>query len=279
MERSEIGRPTYHTRVERWECDYNDHWNVRFYGRSFQAASETIAAHEGRPNPGANTVKSRLMRFHSELRVSAPVEVRSAKLTGADNLDGAVIHHMWSAGKLAATGLDLPGTSGGHLPPVTPEDVPMALPRGITGPPPGVSPAPGVDLTEIELGPIRREDLDHTGQLRFDTLLRHSSNIQHAQLNKLGLTPDYADKNRINRMGVEFRLTRGATPAEGECLRGRTWISRISGKAFWATTAITAANDDLVALIEMCVVTVNLDTRKAVPVPDFMYGALGSVGN
>ena len=93
------GLPTYHTRVERRECDYNDHWNMRFYGRSFQAASETIAAQGGLSNPGAATVRSRHMRFHGELRVSAPVEIRSAVL---DRSDGAVVHHMWSAGKLAA---------------------------------------------------------------------------------------------------------------------------------------------------------------------------------
>lgn len=275
MERNDIGRPTYHTRVERWECDYNDHWNVRFYGRSFQAASETVAAHGARPNPGAATIDSRQMRFHEELRVSAPVEVRSAVLADAGELGGAIVHQMWSAGKLVAMALDLPGRGGEHLPRVTPEDVPMALPRGISGPLPDTTPAKGADLTEIQLGPIRREDLDHTGALRFDHILKHSSNIQHTQLNKLGLTPEFADKNRINRMGVEFRVTPGVSPTEGDCLVGRTWLTKISGKAMWATTTIATSQDELAGIIEMCVVTVDLDTRKAVAVPDFMYQALG----
>lgn len=275
MKRNDIGYPTYHTRVERWECDYNDHWNVRFYGRSFQAASETIAAHGGLDNPGADTVKTRQMRFHGELRVSAPVEVRSAILTDAGTLTGAVVHHMWSGDKLAATALDLPPKSAAHLPSVTPADVPLALPRGIDGPLAPMSPPEGADVTEIELGPVRSEDLDHRGHLRFDHILKHSSNIQHTQLNKLGLTPEFADRHRINRMGVEFRVTRGISPKDGDCLRGRTWITRIRDKAIWATTTLTTAQDEIAAVIEMCVVTVDLDTRKAVPVPDFMYRALG----
>lgn len=40
---SDTGRPSHHTRVERWECDWNDHWNARFYVRSFQATVETVA--------------------------------------------------------------------------------------------------------------------------------------------------------------------------------------------------------------------------------------------
>lgn len=268
-----IGVPTYHTRVERWECDYNDHWNVKFYGRSFQAASEVIAAQVGE-NIGADTVESRLLRFHGELRVSAPVEVRSAAL---DRPEGGVIHEMWSAGKLAATALDMPGVSG-TLPIVSPDDVPMGMPRSIVGPLPSVTPDEGADVTRIELGPVRSEDLDHMGKLRFDTLLRHSSNIQHIQLNNLGLTPEFADQHRVNRMGVEFRVTRGQNPREGDCLIGKTWIYRVSNKAFWANTTIETTSNDLVAFVEMCVVSVDLDTRRAVPVPQFIHDALGKVG-
>lgn len=269
-----IGLPTFHTRVERWECDYNDHWNVRFYGRSFQAASETIASHGGRPNPGGQCVSTRQLRFHNELMVSAPVEVRSARLIDAGDMTGAIAHEMWSGDKLAATALDLPG-GGDHLPTVTPDQVPMVMPRGISGPKPDTTPAAHTTATEIALGPTRAEDLDHLGYLRFDQMLRHSSNIQHIQFNRLGLTPEFARDHRINRMGVEFRVTRGTAPAAGDCLSGKTWTSRIAGKAIWATTTIETASADLVALIEMCVVTVNLDSRKAVPVPDFMYEHAG----
>jgi hypothetical protein len=34
MDLERLGRATLHSRVERWECDFNDHWNVRFYVRS-----------------------------------------------------------------------------------------------------------------------------------------------------------------------------------------------------------------------------------------------------
>ena len=182
---------------------------------------------------------------------------------------------MLSRGRLAATALDLPGGVDG-LPAISPEDVPLALPRGITGPVFGAEVPPGPQVVAVEMGPIRTEDLDHTGALRFDHVIRHASTLQHTLLNAVGLTQDYADTARINRMGVEFRvtLTGAATPPAGALLRGQTWIPRVSDKRFWAANRITTAEGDLLALVDMCLVTVNLDTRKAVDVPDFMYSSL-----
>lgn len=213
------------------------------------------------------------MRFHSELRISAPVEVRSARLTDAGALDGAIVHLLLSGDRLAATALDMP-IGDADLPEIAASDVPFALPRGIQDSPPQ-TPTSGADMTEVELGPIRSEDIDHAGHLRFDTILRFSSNIQHIQLNKLGLTPEFADTHNINRMGVEFRVSPCATPPLGTPLQGRTWLWKIAGKALWAMTEITTPDRSSVAAIEMCVVTVDLKTRKAVAVPDFMYTALG----
>jgi acyl-CoA thioesterase FadM len=34
---------TYRGVVQPWECDRNNHWNVRFYIRAFQMASEALA--------------------------------------------------------------------------------------------------------------------------------------------------------------------------------------------------------------------------------------------
>lgn len=49
MDRSKAGRPTYYARAENWECDYDIHWNIRFYGRSFQCVSETVTLLAGTP--------------------------------------------------------------------------------------------------------------------------------------------------------------------------------------------------------------------------------------
>jgi acyl-CoA thioester hydrolase len=271
---SEIGRPSYHTRVERWECDYNDHWNVRFYGRSFQAASEMMATLNGQANPGGATIGTRHLRFHKELRVSAPVEVRSARLPGNGPFGNAVAHILSSNGQLSATALDYPVSYGDHLPEVSADEVPFVLPRGIIAPPPSQRPdtAP---LTEVALGPVRGADLDHHGIIGFEALLRFASTIQHAQLNRFGLTPEFAASCGINRMGIEFRVTRGEHPPAGTPLWGKSWIYKIEGKAIWALTEIETADGASVARIEMCVLTVDLNTRKAVPVPDFVYRALG----
>ena len=77
-----FGIATLNTRVESWECDFNGHWNARFYGRSFQLAAETIPQPTGIDAPQAPT---RYMRFHGELFPDASVEVRSARLVEMDH--------------------------------------------------------------------------------------------------------------------------------------------------------------------------------------------------
>lgn len=271
MDPDMIGQPTYHSRVERWECDYNDHWNARFYGRSFQMAAEVIAARAQGSNPGAAAIAARHMRFHRELRVSAPVEVRSAVLREAGDMSGATVHLLLSNGSLAATALDFPGSIA-DLPAISAAEIPQALPWSVA---PGAitQPPAGAQVTEVELGPVRDNDLDHTRQLRFEVLVRHGSTIQHAQLNRLGFTQEYSDRCRINRMGVEFHITRGHTPSVGTTLQGQMWFTGIKGKSIQTGSRIVTAGGETVATLAICIVTVDLDIRRAVAVPDFLYRA------
>ena len=269
---SEIGTPTYYSRVERWECDYNNHWNARYYGRSFQMAAEALATPPGASGPGGATTPLRHLRFHSELFVSAPVSVRSARLASGPH-EGAIVHLLSSGDTLSATALDLPGGNAG-LPPVDPEDVPLALPRGLDLDPMGDWPAEGrYDLT-VPLGPVRPSDLDHTGEMLFEQIIRHSSVSSHAQLNGLGLTPEFSNETGINRMGVEFLVSRGIAPAAGTPLFAKSKLQRIKGKSFWCAHRIGTDLGETVATIEQCLLTVDLNTRKAVAVPDFLYKAL-----
>ena len=274
MDMTELGVPTYHTRVERWECDYNNHWNARFYARSFQLAAEAIATPAGRPSAGASLVRSRHMRFHRELFVSAPVEVRSAALEGG-RLDGAIVHLLTSAGELAATALDSPGGGVERLPRVSPDDVPLAMPRGI-GPEPisGWSAAGAAEIA-VSLGPIRPGELDHTKELLFEHIIRHSSVSSHQQLNHIGLTAEFSNRTGINRMGIEFLVRRGHTPPAGTPLYGQSKLLRVSGKKFWTAHRIFTAEDETVATIEQCLVVVDLNTRRAVEAPEFLHAALG----
>ena len=270
---TEIGRPTYYSRVERWECDYNNHWNARFYGRSFQMAAEALATTPGAPGPGGAITPLRHLRFHRELFVSAPVEVRSARLAGGPQ-DGAVVHLLMSGGEISATALDLTPQPAADLPEVTPEEVPLALPRGLGTTPMRDWPDAGAHDVTVPLGPVRPSDLDHTGALLFEQIIRHSSVSSHAQLNHLGFTPEFSNRTGINRMGVEFLVSRGAAPLAGRPLFATSRLQAIKGKSFWAVHRVIDDMGEAVATIEQCLLTVDLNTRKAVAVPEFLYAAL-----
>lgn len=268
MSLSDFGRPTHHTRVERWECDYNDHWNVRFYARSFELASAAVARSESSRSAPA-TVH---IRFHKELRVSAPVEIRTARIVTRGPWDGAMVHLMLSQGELAATALDRSGS--GSLPEIAPEIVPLAMPRSLAGVA-DFNPPANATITHCELGPIQPSDIDHRGRVQLETLLRFSSVTQHFQLNSLGFTPAYSDKSRINRMGVEFRITMGELVLRpGQILHAETWFSDIRRKTIFSVLRILTESEVLIAAVEQCIVTVDIDKRQAVPVPDFLRSTL-----
>jgi acyl-CoA thioester hydrolase len=252
--------------VESWECDYNSHWNTRFYGRSFQLAAEAIASRFGGSNPGASIPHIRHIRYHRELFGSATVEVRSAVLRCRGGLNGAIVHILADEDGVSATALDLPGTEY-QLPQVSTEEVSLALPRGVKPDTMGDWPEGEANGMDFELGPIRPGEVDHTGSLLFEELIRYGSIASNLQMNKLGLTPEFSERTRVGRMAVELRVTRHFSPAVGETLCGQSRISTVKRKSIRADHRIMTAWGETVATLEFCVVTVDLDTRRAVEVP------------
>ena len=272
MNVADIGIATLHTRVERWESDYNDHWNTRFYGRSFQHAAEVCAARFAEAGSDAGKPALRHIRFHRELFVSDTVEVRSAVLDDGGDMDGAVVHILASGGELSATALDPDGV-GDRLPRVAAKDVPFALPRGVSGDTPEKWPGPDDLYSRVEIGPVRPRDVDHAGDLLFEELIRCGSIASSVQLHRLGFTPESSQRSRIAQMAVELRVTRINEPTVGSCLRGLSRISAVAKKSFRADHRIMTPDGNTVAILEFCLVPVDLDTRRAAPVPDLITEA------
>jgi len=148
------------------------------------------------------------------------------------------------------------------------------MPRGLEPQPPNVWPESGSRETTVALGVVQSADLDFTGGLIFERLIQYGSIASHHQLDSLGFSASFSDKTRITRMAVEYRITRGMTPAAGTPLWAVSRLSRIKGKNFWTTHGIFANTDTPVAWIEQCLVTVDLTVRRAVEVPDFLHAAL-----
>jgi acyl-CoA thioesterase FadM len=213
------------------------------------------------------------MRFHREIFVSAPVTVYSAVLDGAPPLDGTVVHLLTSSGQVAATAIDSPGGATG-LPRIKPEDIPLAMPRGLEPQPSSVWPESDSRETTVALGVVQPVDLDFTGSLTFERLVQHGSIASHHQLDSVGFSASFSDMTRITRMAVEYRITRGMTPPAGTPLWAVSRLTRIKGKNFWTAHRIFTKTEKTVALIEQCLVTVDLTIRRAVEVPEFLHAAI-----
>lgn len=277
MDPNQIGRPTFHTRAERWECDFNEHWNTRFHVRSFQLATENIFAGPSGISPGAWRVPTRHMRFHREVLVSQAVSIRSARVTGGAQ-DGAIAHFLFREEDLAATAIDsVPLDSPSiDLPEVDGNKIPVALPRGLAADDPLDWPPFAFSDQTTMLGPVRPGEADHTGALTAEEVIRRSAVTSHGQLNRLGMTPAYATASRINRMVVEFRLTLGKVPAAGTLLFGESRILDVGTKTFRTAHRIVTQDGETVAQNQQLLVAVNLDSRRAVEVPQFLRDALAT---
>jgi len=255
--------------VESWECDHNKHWNARYFARSFQMAAETVAAIGGCDNRGLGLIETRHLRYHRELFVGAAVEVRSVRISEGEHA-GAVAHLLSCEGLLAATALDLPGTGAQGLPAVSPDQVVVAFPRGLVG---GTidewnGSSPGDFIAET--GPVRPTDIDHTGALLFEEIIRRVAFASHIQLAKLGLSADYTNETGIGRMAVESRVRPSGVCKPGALLRAKSRIVSFATKSFATNHRLETHVGELMALVDLQVVTVDLATRKAVAVPNFL---------
>lgn len=268
MHWSDTGCVSNITRVETWECDHNGHWNTRFYTRAFQYASETVALLDGNGNPGVATAGLRHVRFHRELLCGDPVRVRSAAIQGG-RWDGAIVHWLDSDGVLSATALDMPGRVNRHLPQIPEEAAASALPRGLVHEAP-LAKSAVVAGRCAPLGTVRPGDCDHTGALTFDRLFRYVSYASYDHHVSLGYSPQFIVRNGVGRMVVEMRTTWLGQALAGMGIRSNSWLVRAQGKSFSTAHHLETLDGTPVALVELCLVAVDMQSRRATHVPDFL---------
>lgn len=272
MDICSVGIPTYHTRVEAWECDHNQHWNVRHYMRCFQQAG-FVAAAMGTSAVNDPAFVTQHTRYHRELLEAAPVEVRSAVLSDGD-LAGATVHILSSSGRLSATALEQPGCIADNLPRVRMEEVALALPRSVDGKPheQGVPTRPA-SAKVIEHGPVQPGEVDHTGSLSFDWLMGRIAAGAADLLAELGFTPEFVRTRGISRMGVESKITRFGRIPTGTRTCGVARVAYAGGKNLVLRHDIFVPGGATVAAADQSLVTVDMTTRRATELPEFLRAA------
>lgn len=270
MDLGRLGLATLQSRVESWECDFNDHWNARFYVRSFQLAAEAVTTPPGEVSKGARLVNRRHVRFHRELLAGDPVEVRSVVVDDGPH-QGATVHLLSSDGRLAATAMERLLGVGEPLPRISAKSLELALPRLQSTADTVV--ATGSVVVKATLGPIRPTEVDHTGALLWEDIVRRLSLAAHRHITHLGFTPEFIRQNRINRTSVEMRIERHAEAAVGTCLRARTRLVSVSRKSFSTENQIETDDGVLLASIRQNLIVLDLTTRRAVLTPEFLRAA------
>ncbi|MCB1396657.1 MAG: hypothetical protein KDJ98_11980 [Rhodobacteraceae bacterium] len=264
------GQATYVTRVEAWECDFNGHWNARYYGRGFQAALENIAFRATGGNPGGAGLSRRLIRFHSELLSAELAQVVSWQIVSGPYA-GAILHHMTSGGRLAATALDVATFPITGLPQI--ESLASALPRTIDF---DALPVPLAHSIAVDLEPIRAGELNPVGVLCFEDIVRRCGVATHAVLDGLGLNRNLTDRTRVSRMAVEQAVWRMGDAPAGLPTRVVTALHSLRSKSFSLSHRVEGFDGRPIAHVEGCIVTVNLDTRRAVDLPAEFRAALAA---
>lgn len=268
MDLSQIGIATSHARVERWQCDFNDHWNARFYGRAFQCAAETIATLDGSDNPGARVIAERHIRYHRELMVGVDVEVRSAALR-VGPADGGIVHLLVSAGRLSASAVDRPGRGASSLPTVSAEALARFLPRDLASPD-GTSAGAVGEVFVGETGPVRPGDLDHASGLIFDEIIARAAITTHNHLLRLGYTMEFTEATGIGRMAAELSVRRKSDVPAGTILIARARLGRIGEKSFSLDHWLGTRSGQQVAAVRHTLLAVDMRARRSTAVPDFL---------
>jgi len=270
---------TFRSFVNTWECDENAHMNVQFYFRAFQQASEVFALMAGRPNPGAASAIVRHVRYHRELRAAHGYHVRSA-LLGEGAAAGGVVHLLCDSenGSLAATALDQPGYRTGFPVPVGEAAARPALPRGLPWGP--TLPADTAGLLARGLARIVHRSVLRVAETGFDgdmlseaAISRFTDGVPHSWAD-LGLSSAWLAANGFGRVAVEMKLTRLEKAEAGRPLRLVTWIPLVEEKTFVIRHQIEdLVTGRVVAAGEVRSLVMDLSTRRAVPVPDFVRQA------
>lgn len=274
MTQARIGYVSNITRVETWECDFNAHWNTRFYTRAFQYAAETVAQLSGQANPGATVMQSRHMRFYRELHPGDSVLVRSAAIEGG-RWDGAIVHWLESDGRLSATALDLSGYAPLDLPLVSEQATADALPRGLLHDAP-VTQDTAIKGYRANLGILRPSSFDHTGALMFDELFRYATCASYDHHVSLGYTPQFTAESGVGRMVVEIRVTWLGSARAGMAICSNSWLTHVKHHSFASAHHLETQQGEPIALIELCLLAVNMDSRRATSVPDFLRPHAGT---
>lgn len=270
--------------VNSWECDENDHVNVKSYAARFDSAVRTFLVEAGWQVPHR---LGRLIRYHAELRGGEPVHATTAMVALANGLV-ALEHRLYASQRagtpLSATALDvLPDVSREDLSAFNlPEPGQDSLPKaGTIAFPPMVETDALETLTTTYRGVIAPSafgsDLESAdGAMLNDGYLvgMISDAATHAWA-MAGADDAWLRAQGWGRAAVQLQVAYGARPKPGDVVRIQTGLKARSAKTIsYRHHVVNRMSDEVIAIVDITSLMLNLSTRRAMAWPQDKLDAL-----
>lgn len=274
----------YYGSVNRWECDENDHLNVRFFAHKMNQALQVFLHGHGWEIASdmahlSQVIQAQHIRFLKEARIATPLRVDCGLVGGAgedlhvlclmkNNADGSVLAAFTTEVHVGAwfgrpelersPASDATGPRG-----IDPED---PFPR-----PDSLDQARAAGFRSMGRGVIETVECDSAGLLLPHVYIGRISDGM-PNLWALTSTTEGSDNRRSGEMGgaaLEYRLNILDPLRQGEIFHHVAGIRSLGGKTqHMVHMLFSESRDCLSASAEAIGVAMDLTTRKAVPISE-----------
>lgn len=276
--------------VNRWECDENDHLNVQFYFSRFEEADRQFRLLSGLSDAVVGARRLRHVRYHNELRTGDLITVRSSIAFDGPHML-TVVHEMRNegTGQLAATALDGYEPNAGSVKTLRQRfkdfQSPMieeAAPKGIlTSPASQRTTLPGLLSGGAEIcfrGTVlpRHTGADGKADDQF-ALSSCTDGVTHVW-QRTPMNHAYMTENGYGRVAVEMKLSWVTPLKSGDPIVVATGFTGASSKTFSLRHHVFESRTSrLAATLDVVALTMDLNLRKAVGMPDQARAAIGKM--
>lgn len=292
---------TYRGGVETWECDLNNHLNVKFYvahavdGLVMLGHALGLGSVYVRDTHKTLSTREHHIRFYSEQRPGSPLVMQTGilQINGTDSLRVYQEMRNIASDSLVATFIsecqmiDLRNREAQPLPDGIHErsqafmtELPEhGAPRGITvgepRPTPTLNDADRLGMALTYRNLLGHSDCDRDGFMKTSGYMACISSAVPVMISATrGMLS--RDK-RIGGAALEYRLLYHKTPRLGDQLILRSGLTSVGSKTFgWGHWLFDGDSGDYLAGAEAVAVMLDLIARKAISIPEDMHDELSS---
>ena len=283
--------------VQTWQSDQMGHMNVQFYMEHATQGLAALGVHLGLGPRFVAAEQARLIardqhvRFLREQRPGAPFTIR-AGILGVTDFGLRVYEEMWNtvSGEIAATfasDVELLDEDSREVRPLPAKAIAAAknflielpahgAPRGLTLTPPRPTPklADTKELVFTWQGQIQADQCDAQGYLSA----RHFMGVVSDSIpNLLGqlMGNDRSQNSNVGGAALEYRFHYHRFPRAGDVLTLRSGLKEVGPKTYtWCHWLFDLERGDAIATAEAVAISLDLEARKAIPIPDDMRSRL-----